>query len=39
MKVTPKELKCRLAFSLEEKEEFTKDVIQQWYEYWGGRCT
>jgi len=36
-KVTIKELSCRLAFSLEEKEEFTKDVIQQWYEYWDGK--
>jgi len=35
-RVTTKELSCRLAFSLEEKEEFTVDVIQQWYEYWNG---
>ena len=35
--VTQQELNCRLAFSLEEKEEFTRDVIQQWYEYWEGK--
>lgn len=34
---TQQELNCRLAFSLEEKEEFTRDVIQQWYEYWEGK--
>jgi len=35
-KVTDCELRQRQHFSLEEKEEFTADVIQQWYEYWDG---
>jgi 3'-phosphoadenosine 5'-phosphosulfate sulfotransferase (PAPS reductase)/FAD synthetase len=34
--VTHKELQCRLNLSLQEKENFTAEVIHQWYEYWEG---
>ena len=35
--VSPAELKYRQSLSLEEKEEFTAGVIEQWYQYWDGK--
>lgn len=36
MKKKGKELKNKQAFSLSEKENYTRELIIQWYEYWEG---